>query len=180
MQRRNFIKTTFLFLTSTQIFSGNMLSSGMFVKSNFKFIYANLKLKNEFYKFLKHVFNLYPENQFHLLINDTAIQKKLTQVLPCPRPPTLLPRAPAHWTLSTPRSNAPRSGNARPYPLIRRAGDDGIELCADSRGKQQCRRRLSHLPFNFWCVTLLSGAMARKWNELIVGVRRCLFIKRRL
>ncbi len=79
MRRRNFIKSSFLFLVSTQMFSINLFHSYNATKSNFKFIYNNQKLKNEFYKFLKHVFNVYPESQFHKLINDTTIQKNNDQ-----------------------------------------------------------------------------------------------------
>lgn len=75
MERRNFIKTTLLFITSTQLFSNNLFHSNLLTKSNFKLIYTNNKLKNEFYKFLKNVFNLYPENKFHKLIHDTTIHK---------------------------------------------------------------------------------------------------------
>lgn len=41
-------------------------------KNNFKFIYSNNKLKQEFSKFLKNVFNLYPEVEFHKLIDKTT------------------------------------------------------------------------------------------------------------
>lgn len=75
MERRNFIRTTLLFIASTQVFSNNLISATFATKSNFKFVYSSKKLKDEFYKFLKYVFNVYPENQFHILINDTTIQK---------------------------------------------------------------------------------------------------------
>lgn len=79
MKRRNFIKTSLLFITSTQLFSSKLLNSNSIVKSNFKSIYTNQNLKNEFYKFLKYVFNIYPENQFHKLLNETTILKSNDQ-----------------------------------------------------------------------------------------------------
>ncbi|PWA04355.1 dehydrogenase [Flavobacterium psychrotolerans] len=75
MKRRNFIKTTLLFVTSTQLFPNNIFNSNSVVRSNFKYIYTNIKLKNEFFLFLKNVFNLYPEKQFHKLISDNTISK---------------------------------------------------------------------------------------------------------
>lgn len=42
------------------------------VKSNFKYIYDNTRLKAEFYKFLQNVFNLYPEEDMHNLIAESA------------------------------------------------------------------------------------------------------------
>ena len=44
--------------------------------NNFKRIYLNFKLKGEFFKFLKNVFTLFPEEQLHKLIDDAAAQKK--------------------------------------------------------------------------------------------------------
>lgn len=73
MQRRNFVKTALLLLTSTQLFSNNIFYSGSLAKSNFKYIYTNSKLRKEFFKFLKNIFNLFPENQFHKLISDNTI-----------------------------------------------------------------------------------------------------------
>jgi SAM-dependent methyltransferase len=76
MKRRNFIKTTLLFITSGQLFSNNIFNSNLAIRSNFKYIYTNLKLKTEFFLFLKNVFNLYPEKEFHKLISENAISKK--------------------------------------------------------------------------------------------------------
>jgi SAM-dependent methyltransferase len=42
---------------------------------NFKQIYSNSKLKNEFFKFLKNVFHLMPEDDLHKLIADTVANK---------------------------------------------------------------------------------------------------------
>lgn len=44
--------------------------------NNFKQIYLSLKLKSEFFKFLKNVFTLFPEEDLHKLIAEAAAQKK--------------------------------------------------------------------------------------------------------
>ena len=75
MERRSFIRATLLFMASTQVFAGKILDAGFLGKSNFKFIYTNSKLKNEFFKFLKNVFNLYPDSKIHKLIYDTTLVK---------------------------------------------------------------------------------------------------------
>ena len=75
MQRRNFIKTTLLFVVSTKLFANNLLNSSSAIRSNFKYIYTNIKLKNQFFLFLKNVFNLYPEKEFHQLIAETTLSK---------------------------------------------------------------------------------------------------------
>jgi SAM-dependent methyltransferase len=43
---------------------------------NFKQIYSNSSLKKEFYKFLKNVFHLMPEDDLHKLIADTVAKKQ--------------------------------------------------------------------------------------------------------
>lgn len=43
--------------------------------SNFKRIYSNNNLKSEFFKFLKNVFNLFPEGEFHELISESTSLK---------------------------------------------------------------------------------------------------------
>jgi SAM-dependent methyltransferase len=43
--------------------------------SNFKHIYSNKALKKEFFKFLKNIFNLFPENEMQQLITDITTQK---------------------------------------------------------------------------------------------------------
>jgi SAM-dependent methyltransferase len=43
--------------------------------SNFKTIYSTSRLKDEFYKFLRNVFNLFPEDEFHELISATTKRK---------------------------------------------------------------------------------------------------------
>lgn len=46
---------------------------------NFKLIYSNPQLKSEFFLFLKNVYNLYPEDKFHKLINEAASKMKTDQ-----------------------------------------------------------------------------------------------------
>jgi SAM-dependent methyltransferase len=72
MNRYKFLKTLLFGVASTQLFSRNVLLAIAEAKSNFKQIYSNSILKKEFYKFLKNVFNLYPEDQLHKLIDVTT------------------------------------------------------------------------------------------------------------
>lgn len=57
---------------SIKSFAENQFQVFLDKKNNFKYIYSNNKLKKEFSKFLKNVFNLYPENDFHNLIDKTT------------------------------------------------------------------------------------------------------------
>jgi hypothetical protein len=75
MKRRNFIRTTLLFVTSAQLFPNTIVNLTLEVRNNFKHIYTNAKLKNQFFLFLKNVFNLYPEKKFHDLIYQNTIAK---------------------------------------------------------------------------------------------------------
>ncbi|MFH6996896.1 hypothetical protein ACHRVZ_03125 [Flavobacterium sp. FlaQc-57] len=75
MKRRNFLKSTLLFATSVQMFPNTILNLTLEVRNNFKYIYTNAKLKNQFFLFLKNVFNLYPEKKFHELIYQNTIAK---------------------------------------------------------------------------------------------------------
>ena len=75
MKRRNFLKSTLLFVTSVQVFPNTILNLTLEVRNNFKYIYTNAKLKNQFFLFLKNVFNLYPEKKFHELIYQNTIAK---------------------------------------------------------------------------------------------------------
>lgn len=43
---------------------------------NFHLIYSDPKLKSEFLSFLKHVYNIYPEDKFHQLISKATINTK--------------------------------------------------------------------------------------------------------
>ena len=79
MKRRFFIKSQLLLHASTQLFSTNLLNAFSRGKSNFMDIYTNSRLKNEFFKFLKNVFNLYPEKELHSLIHEVTMEKKNDQ-----------------------------------------------------------------------------------------------------
>jgi SAM-dependent methyltransferase len=46
---------------------------------NFRFIYLNPKLRDSFYPFLKNVFHLYPEDDFHRLISEISSQYSTDQ-----------------------------------------------------------------------------------------------------
>lgn len=64
-----------LLFTSVVVFPSDVLKSVSKSWSNFKHIYTNNRLKGEFFKFLKNVFNLYPEEDIHQLISTTTAQK---------------------------------------------------------------------------------------------------------
>ena len=72
MKRRFFIKSISLLLISTQTLGSSILSVVSGVAGNFVYVYSNSRLKKNFYKFLKNVFNLYPEDKLHFLINETT------------------------------------------------------------------------------------------------------------
>ncbi len=74
MKRRFFIKSISLLLISTQTLASGILSSISGVAGNFIYVYSNTELKGEFYKFLKNVFNLFPEDKFHSLIQDATLK----------------------------------------------------------------------------------------------------------
>ncbi len=67
MKRRQFISLLAL-LPMSLIAFGEKLNKRL----HFRFIYNNEILRNNFFLFLKNVFNLYPENSFHKLIFDTT------------------------------------------------------------------------------------------------------------
>jgi SAM-dependent methyltransferase len=77
MNRKKFLTSLSLILISTTAFPNAIVNSITSAASNFKRIYANSKLRDEFFKFLKNVFNLYPEQEMHQLITEVTI-KKLT------------------------------------------------------------------------------------------------------
>lgn len=61
---------------SLQMLPHNLLAGITNAGSNFRQIYSNSRLKNEFFKFLKNVFNLVPEDELHKLIAETAHKRK--------------------------------------------------------------------------------------------------------
>ena len=75
MNRKKFILSIGLLLASASLFSIDLVNSASKSWSNFKLIYTNNRLKKEFFKFLKNVFNLYPENDMHQLIDEVTAQK---------------------------------------------------------------------------------------------------------
>ncbi|NOS55350.1 MAG: dehydrogenase [Cyclobacteriaceae bacterium] len=75
MQRRSFVKAFMVACTSFQLLPHNLFAALMTTRSNFKLIYSSATRKNEFFKFLKNVFNLFPENDLHKLIADTTASK---------------------------------------------------------------------------------------------------------
>jgi SAM-dependent methyltransferase len=76
MRRRFFIKTAVILAASTQAFASGAIGLFETAKSNFKYIYLNSRLKDQFYNFLKNVFNLFPDEAFHQLIHDTSVKKQ--------------------------------------------------------------------------------------------------------
>lgn len=75
MNRKKFIVSVGLLFASTTAMPINLFKSVSKSLSNFKHIYSNIGLKKEFYKFLKNVFNLYPEDEIHQLISNVTTQK---------------------------------------------------------------------------------------------------------
>lgn len=73
MKRRFFIKSALLLLASTQGFASSIFKNISAVAGNFKYVYSSSSLKIDFYNFLKNVFNLYPEEELHALINETTL-----------------------------------------------------------------------------------------------------------
>lgn len=75
MNRKRFILSIGLLFASATAFPLDLVKSVSKSWSNFKHIYSNNRLKDDFFKFLKNVFNLYPEDDIHQLISDVAVQK---------------------------------------------------------------------------------------------------------
>ncbi len=48
---------------------------------NFKFIYENEKYRNDFFPFLVNVFNLYPEKEFHQLIEKVTVEQQVDEAI---------------------------------------------------------------------------------------------------
>lgn len=76
MQRRRFIKAFVATCASLQLLPQNLFAGLVTAGNNFEQIYSSAARKSEFFKFLKNVFHLFPENDFHKLISDAATAKK--------------------------------------------------------------------------------------------------------
>lgn len=74
MTRKQFLTNLGSILTPLTLFPNSFINTISRVNSNFRKIYSNDSLKKEFYKFLKNVFNLYPENDLHQLISKSTIK----------------------------------------------------------------------------------------------------------
>jgi SAM-dependent methyltransferase len=61
---------------SLQMLPQNLFAGIATARNNFRQIYSNMKLKREFFKFLKNVFNLLPEEDLHKLISEATSKKK--------------------------------------------------------------------------------------------------------
>jgi SAM-dependent methyltransferase len=75
MHRRKFLKAFAATYATLQLLPQNLFAGLAATRTNFKQIYSSTLHKQEFYKFLKNVFNLFPEKDFHKLIADTAATK---------------------------------------------------------------------------------------------------------
>lgn len=75
MNRRTFVGRCAAAWSALQMFPRDLYAGITSAGSNFKQIYSSAKLKNEFFKFFKNVFNLYPEGKIHKLITDAATKE---------------------------------------------------------------------------------------------------------
>lgn len=75
MRRRSFFKAFMVACASLQLIPQHLFAGIGTASNNFKQIYSSIKLKREFFKFLKNVFNLFPEDDLHKLIADAAANK---------------------------------------------------------------------------------------------------------
>ncbi|NME72575.1 hypothetical protein [Flammeovirga aprica] len=72
MNRKKFLISIGLLGANTLLFSSNLMGSFSDKWSNFKHIYSNHQLKGDFFKFLKNIFNLFPEDKLHDLISEST------------------------------------------------------------------------------------------------------------
>lgn len=79
MRRRNFVKTVLAAFAAIQLIPQTVAAGVSTAASNFKRIYMDARLRNEFFNFLKNVFHLVPENEFHELITETTTSGKNDQ-----------------------------------------------------------------------------------------------------
>jgi SAM-dependent methyltransferase len=94
MRRRNFVSAVLAGFASFMAAPANLFAGITDAGSNFRQIYSNGKLRKEFFKFLKNVFNLMPEEDLHKLIIDATgkenndktiyleVQSKLDDITP--------------------------------------------------------------------------------------------------
>ena len=75
MNRKKFLISIGLIGTATLLFPSNLINSISGKWGNFKYIYSNNQLKGEFFKFLKNIFNLFPEEKLHSLISESTNSK---------------------------------------------------------------------------------------------------------
>lgn len=76
MRRRSFIKSIMVAVAAVQMLPHQVVAGIVATRDNFRQIYSNATRKSEFFKFLKNVFNLFPEEDFHQLIDEVASAKK--------------------------------------------------------------------------------------------------------
>jgi SAM-dependent methyltransferase len=81
MRRSSFIKTVMAVFASLQMLPQNVFAGFTTASNNFKQIYSSITLKREFFKFLKNVFNLVPEDDLHKLITEATATKKDDQAI---------------------------------------------------------------------------------------------------
>lgn len=75
IRRRTFLRVFLAASASLQMLPQNLFAGITNAGSNFRQIYSSIRLKNEFFKFLKNVFNVLPEEDLHKLISETAEKK---------------------------------------------------------------------------------------------------------
>lgn len=79
MRRRKFFKALMAACVSLLILPQRALARIHTEGNNFKLVYSNSRLRKEFFKFLKNVFNILPEEDLHKLITETASRKENDQ-----------------------------------------------------------------------------------------------------
>ena len=79
MRRRNVFKTLMVACVSLLSLPQQAFADIYAGGNNFKRIYSNNRLKKEFFKFLKNVFNILPEDDLHKMITDAASKEKNDQ-----------------------------------------------------------------------------------------------------
>ena len=75
MNRRSFVTRCMAAWAALQLIPKSLFAGISNAGSNFKSIYSSSALKNEFYKFFKNVFNLYPEYDLHKMISEATSKK---------------------------------------------------------------------------------------------------------